>query len=358
MKLVKWLMSMALMLLVMFVTSAYAESPREQLNQMVQQLQQNPSDNALREKIIKQVQAMRQVPEMPMEAKRRMGRGQAAFEMAKNPADYDNAIAEFRAASNAAPWVADIYYNLGTIYEKAGKPAEAMASFKLYLKAAPTAKDHGEVEQRIFKLEYVAELKIKEAEELKIKEAEEAAKGPAMVRIPGRNYELGKYEVTQKEWRDIMGDNPSHFTQCGDDCPVENVSWDDTQHFLAKLNQKTGKQYRLPKEAEWEVACYGGSQTEYCGGNDIDAVAWYNGNSGGQTHPVGQKQANGYGLYDMSGNVWEWMDDCWEGDCEGRVMRGGSWDSTPRNVSAVFRYWYDTSIRTIIIGFRLARTLP
>ena len=196
---------------------------------------------------------------------------------------------------------------------------------------------------------------------------EEAAKGPAMVRIPGKNYEMGKYDVTQKEWRDIMGASPSKFTSCGDTCPVETVSWNDVQEFIQKLNAKTGKKYRLPNEGEWEYACYGGSQTEYCGGNDLDAVAWHgamfgSGNSNGTTHPVGQKQANGYGLYDMSGNVWQWMENLYDSSRPdyGRALRGGSWGSGTGRLRATLRYddistsrgnYYD-------IGFRLARTLP
>jgi formylglycine-generating enzyme required for sulfatase activity len=186
------------------------------------------------------------------------------------------------------------------------------------------------------------------------------ASGPAMVRIPDRNYEIGKTEVTQAEWRAVMGTNPSGFPSCGDNCPVERVSWNDAQEFIQKLNAKTGKQYRLPTEAEWEYACYGGSQSEYCGGNDLDAVAWTSANSNGQTHPVGQKQANGYGLYDMTGNVWEWMNNCWEegeGNCAKRMLRGGSWLNFPQLARIVPRGRLDTAKRDDV-GFRLARTLP
>lgn len=192
-----------------------------------------------------------------------------------------------------------------------------------------------------------------------------------MVRIPGKNYEIGKYEVTQKEWRTIMGDNPSSFTDCGDTCPVEGVSWHNVQEFIQRLNTKTKLQYRLPTEAEWEYACYGGSQTEYCGGGSLDSVAWYSGNSKNTTHPVGKKQANGYGLYDMSGNVWQWMQD---NDGERRVLRGGSWNSNrdewpnklhggfwyndPDDMRAANRELYAPTFRNNTIGFRLARTLP
>ena len=180
---------------------------------------------------------------------------------------------------------------------------------------------------------------------------------PEMVSIPGKNYALGKYEVTQAEWEAVMGNNPSHFK--GANLPVEQVSWNNIQEYLKKLNQKTGKQYRLPKESEWEYACYGGSKAEkYCGGNDINAVAWYGDNSDNRTHPVGQKQANGYGLYDMSGNVWERMEDCLAENCAQHVVRGGSWNDEPRGVRMTTRYEDVATDRDDDDGFRLARTLP
>jgi formylglycine-generating enzyme required for sulfatase activity len=154
-------------------------------------------------------------------------------------------------------------------------------------------------------------------------------------------FQMGKYEVTQAQWRAVMGSNPSHFSGC-DDCPVENVSWNDAQAYISKLNQQTGKKYRLPTEAEWEYAARGGNKSKgykYAGGTDIGSVAWYSSNSSSKTHAVGQKQANELGIYDMSGNVWEWCED-WHGDYSSspqtnpkgpqsgsnRVLRGGSWD--------------------------------
>ena len=125
-----------------------------------------------------------------------------------------------------------------------------------------------------------------------------------------RAFAIGKTEVTQGQWKAIMGNNPSKFVECGDNCPVEQVSWDDAQAFIEKLNTKTGKKYRLPSEAEWEYACRAGGQHEYCGGNNLDSIAWYGalakpaGNSNKTTNPVAAKQANAFGLYDMSGNVW------------------------------------------------------
>jgi formylglycine-generating enzyme required for sulfatase activity len=152
-------------------------------------------------------------------------------------------------------------------------------------------------------------------------------------------FQMGKYEVTQAQWRVVMGNNPSSFSGC-DDCPVENVSWNDAQAYIAKLNQQTGKKYRLPTEAEWEFAARGGNKSKgskYAGGTDIGSVAWYSSNSSSKTHAVGEKQANELGIYDMSGNVWEWCED-WYGDYSSspqtnpkgpqngsyRVLRGGS----------------------------------
>lgn len=181
---------------------------------------------------------------------------------------------------------------------------------------------------------------------------------PVMITIPGKNYELGQHEVTQNEWEMVMCSNPSNFRECGGNCPVENVSWDDAQIFIEKLNTKTGKQYRLPTESEWEFACHGGIQTKYCGGSEPGAVAWYDENSRQSIQPVGQKQANGYGLFDMSGNVWEWTSDCYSKDCSMRVVKGGSWSFGADFAQASYRSIGVPSNRNNNFGFRLARTLP
>ena len=164
-----------------------------------------------------------------------------------------------------------------------------------------------------------------------------------MVTVRG-NVQLSKYEVTQALWEAVMGTNPSYFQGCGQ-CPVDQVSWDDAQVFLGKLNALTGEQYRLPTEAEWAGALRSG------GG------AWYDGNSGGRTHPVGQKAPNEVGLYDMKGNVWEWMEDCWEGDCRWRVVRGGSCFVIPEFLRSALRFRLESGDRLNYYGFRVARTL-
>jgi formylglycine-generating enzyme required for sulfatase activity len=146
------------------------------------------------------------------------------------------------------------------------------------------------------------------------------------VRI-GKAFALAKTEVTQGQWRSVMGSNPSNFSSCGDDCPVEKVNWSDAEEYVRKLSQKTGKSYRLPSEAEWEYACRAGGTHAYCGGESIDSVAWYGSNSGSKTHLVGRQQANPWGLYDMSGNVWEWTEDCWNGSYRRAPSDGSAWTS-------------------------------
>jgi formylglycine-generating enzyme required for sulfatase activity len=182
------------------------------------------------------------------------------------------------------------------------------------------------------------------------------------------SYYIGKYEVTQAQWKAVMDSNPSYFK--GDNLPVEYVSWNDVQEFIRKLNQKTGKNYRLPTEAEWEFAARGGGSSrgyKYSGSNTVGNVAWYTGNSGSKTHPVGAKQANELGIYDMSGNVWEWCSD-WYGDYSNasqtnprgistgslRVLRGGSWSNGAGDVRVSIRFDNIPDSRIISIGFRLA----
>ena len=166
-----------------------------------------------------------------------------------------------------------------------------------------------------------------------------------MVTVSG-NVQLGKYLVTQALWEAVMGTNPSHFQGCGQ-CPVEQVSWDDVQVFMQKLNALTGEQYRLPTTAEWNAAL----------GSVGGRWYWKRSGSGNRTHPVGQKAPNGLGLYDMIGNVLQWMEDCSEGDCSRRVLRGGSWLIIPEYLRSAGRSRSGTGFRDVYDGFRLARTL-
>jgi serine/threonine protein kinase len=209
-----------------------------------------------------------------------------------------------------------------------------------------------------------------------------------------RSFSMMTTEVTQGQYRAVTGENPSHFSQCGDNCPVERVSWHDAVKFANELSKSEGlsacyringedvklingldcEGYRLPTEAEWEVAARGGADTRYAGSDDLDSVGWYGGNSGDKPHPVGQKHANGYGLYDMSGNVWEWTWDWYDSeyyrsstmtDPQGpsngsnRVFRGGSWffrAGDPR-VSRRSRSAH-ADYHHVRLGFRLVRSTP
>ncbi|MBT3877972.1 MAG: SUMF1/EgtB/PvdO family nonheme iron enzyme [Candidatus Scalindua sp.] len=189
------------------------------------------------------------------------------------------------------------------------------------------------------------------------------------------DFYLGKTEVTQKQWEGIIGNNPSKF-QCGE-CPVERVSWNNVQDFIKKLNEKTGRNYRLPTEAEWEYAARsGGWKEQWAGTNDKDKIeeyTWYGFTAEGRTHAVAQKTPNGIGLYDMMGNVWEWCSDWYDkkyyetspskdpqgpSDGKNRVLRGGGWRSKDKGLRTTDRnYFVPTSKKFSDIGFRLARDL-
>lgn len=168
---------------------------------------------------------------------------------------------------------------------------------------------------------------------------------------------IGETEVTQELWFAVMGSNPSHFKNKDGNYPVENVSWYDVQDFIKKLNEITGQQFRLPFEAEWEYAARGGKKStdkKYAGSDDIEEVAWYGDNSGGRTHAVATKKANELGIYDMSGNVWEWCED-WSGDHHNATvnMRGGSYVNGKGHPRVSKRYVYPINNNRKIIGCRL-----
>ena len=198
-----------------------------------------------------------------------------------------------------------------------------------------------------------------------------------------RPFYLKATEVTQGEWRAVMGSNPSNFSSCGDDCPVEQVSWQDAVKYCNALSKREGleecysgdrfkglscKGYRLPTEAEWEYAARAGNTTATHGA--LDAIAWHSGNSRSKTHPVGKKRANAWGLYDMIGNVYEWTNDWYEekypggavsdpagpGSGSGRVYRGGGWNCTARFCRAANRYRFVPGGRRFNLGLRAARS--
>jgi formylglycine-generating enzyme required for sulfatase activity len=185
-----------------------------------------------------------------------------------------------------------------------------------------------------------------------------------------KGFEIGRHEVTQAVWQSVMGTNPSSFK--APDRPVEQVSWSDVQEFLAVLNgRRDGYRYRLPTEAEWEYAARAGTTGAYFA--SLDAIAWYGANSGGQSHPVGQKQPNAWGLHDMQGNVWEWCQDWYQDDYyrklgepkavdprgpasgQQRVLRGGSWYKFLWFLRVSSRFAFRPSGRFPHVGFRCVR---
>ena len=208
-----------------------------------------------------------------------------------------------------------------------------------------------------------------------------------MVEIPGKNYEIGKYQVTQAVWESVMGNNPSRSK--GRSRPVEMVTWFDCVEFCNKLSDKEGLEkaytingeevecdfkasgYRLPTEWEWWFAAKANDDFEYSGSDNPDEVAWTDENSNGESHGVGQKKANGFGLYDMAGNVWEWCWDWFEGDSEDiptedstgpstgsvRVLRGGGWGTGARRARISHRNLSVPYGRHLCVGFRFSRTI-
>ncbi len=186
-----------------------------------------------------------------------------------------------------------------------------------------------------------------------------------------KDFYIGVFEVTQGQWEKVMKANPSKFKEVGKEAPVEMVSWDDCQDFIKKLNSKSAQGFRLPTEAEWEYACRGGEKAskgfEFSGSNTLSEVAWFKDNSGGKTHTVGMKKANELGLYDMSGNLFEWCFD-WVGDYPvaevsdptgvelgaRRIARGGSWGNPSTFCCCGNRGSNTPEQRNDNFGFRLA----
>jgi len=177
-----------------------------------------------------------------------------------------------------------------------------------------------------------------------------------MEMVKAGNFEIGKYEVTQAQWSKIMAKNPSKHRGC-DQCPVENVSRTEIFEFIEKLNAATGQKFRLPKETEWEYAAKGGNaghSYKYSGGDNLETLAWYSSNSHQTTNPVGLKAPNELNIFDMSGNVWEWCIEKYEGYGGGFVMKGGGWDDSDSLCLINGRY-SSPGYGQNFIGFRLAK---
>ena len=201
-------------------------------------------------------------------------------------------------------------------------------------------------------------------------------KPPHEVEIP-QSFYLQITQVSQRQWQGVMWNNPSDFRDCGADCPVEKVSWDDTKKFIQKLNVMEGtNNYRLPTEAEWEYACRAGTTTDYSFGDDADELgkyAWFVENSDKRTHSVGKKKPNAWGLYDMHGNVWEWVEDDWHDTYVGapddgrpwidhprapnRTGRGGGWGNDAQECRSAGRSSGTTDHKDGLLGFRLAKSV-
>jgi formylglycine-generating enzyme required for sulfatase activity len=341
------------------------------------------------------------------EARRHFDRGVAAVEMAKSPADYEAAIKEFQQAIDLAPEWADAYFNMGKIQEQAEKFGDAIASLKQYLRLAPNATDAEAVKSLINKLEYKAENTLTKRDQGKAGDVVKNKSGIEMVYIPAGSFMMGgdkypaekpihrvtissgfwmgKYEVTQGQWQAVMGTNPSRFKDCGSNCPVEQVSWDDAQEFIKKLNARNdGYEYRLPSEAEWEYACRAGTTTAFAYGDTLnssqanfDGSPWYNLYPSTKlwlqkTATVGSYRPNAWGLYDMHGNVAEWVEDIYSNyqgvRADGsanvnvgnstsrvfRVFRGGDWFNVDNAARSAFRGGSTPAKRYKSLGLRVA----
>ena len=197
---------------------------------------------------------------------------------------------------------------------------------------------------------------------------------PAHLVTLSRPFYMGRFPVTQEQYQHVMDANPSSSVK-GKDNPVENLLWDDAQEFCRRLSAETSTTIRLPTEAEWEFACRAGSSTTYHSGDtekDLYQVAWYLGNSGSTTHPVGQKEPNVFGLYDMHGNVWQWCQDWYSADyyanspikdpensnqTDRHVLRGGNWAFNPFHCRSAVRLSYPTSAHFDVVGFRVVSPL-
>jgi formylglycine-generating enzyme required for sulfatase activity len=360
--------------------------------------------------------AAKRKPELPETAHKYKVQAEFAVQE-KRP---EQAIELYGKALEIVPWWPEGHYNLAMLLADKKQYKDAMREMQRYLMLVPKGPNARLAQDKIYQWEIVPELvaaaSVPVAASAVAVAAPVAVAGktfrdcpecPEMVELPagsftmGSNmgepdaqplhavniakpFAIGKTEVTQAQWRAVMKTDPSYFETCDDTCPVEQVSWNDAQEFIKKLNAQTGKRYRLPTEAEWEYACRGGGQQEYCGSDIADQVGWTSYNSGSfltnKPHPVATRRPNAFGLYDMSGNVWEWVEDIYHENYNGaptdgsawttdsgnsvflggnmRVLRGGSWGNEMRSSSAAARMKFGPDIRNWSYGFRLARDLP
>jgi formylglycine-generating enzyme required for sulfatase activity len=367
-----------------FLSSASAQvaSTTDAFAQQVDALRLHPDDLALRQRIVKAAQAQTPPPAIPEEARRHFIRGNTALEDARDAKGFKRAIDQFEQALQLAPWWGDIYLKLGKAHESIQDYPGAIDALQLYVLSGPGAAEARQAQDHVYVLEEKRDELLTRPQESNQTAAAVllASPAPPVVEVPqeaikrqgaifrdcadcpemvtiNATVAMGKTLITQKQWRDLMGNNPSFFQHCGDDCPVENVSWNDVQELIGKLNDKTGRTYALPTEAQWEAACHAGPSTEYCDGPNLNEFAWHLKNSGAQTHPVGTKKPNVLGLYDLAGNVWEWTTDCSNPDCRYRVLRGGSWSFDPQYPGSRKRIAIDPSHRLSDYGVRLVRAL-
>ena len=228
---------------------------------------------------------------------------------------------------------------------EAGEPRSAQNNLDRLRSFNPEQRDIAEVAVAIVNLDNM----IKQSELLQAETTSGQWFEPEMVRVD--NFSVGKYEVTQDQWQAVMSDNPS-YVETGNNYPIQGVSWDDVQEYIEGLNAITGKSYRLLTEGEWERACNGGDSGDtYCGGNQLGELAWHADNSGESAQPVGQKNPNRLGIYDMTGNVWEWTS---TSNGQLQRIRGGSWRSVPQLVDSGTRHWLERTDKNNTIGLRLS----